>query len=78
MPTSVVIFILGIMFITVGIPVLSNTVLKLNKQMHDRHDSKTSNLDKEEAILLNDLHSGLERMEKRIESLETILMEKRR
>jgi hypothetical protein len=35
-------------------------------------------LDKEETEILNDLHRGLERMEKRIEALETILMEKRR
>lgn len=71
------IFVLGIIFIVIGIPVLSGTILKLNKQMNENNQTKSSQLDKEETELLNDLHRGLERMEKRIEALETILMEKR-
>ncbi len=69
---------LGIISIVIGLPVLCIFVLKLNKQKDERDRAQGSDLDKEETEILNDLHRGLERMEKRIEALETILMEKRR
>lgn len=69
---------LGIISIVIGLPVLCVFVLKLNKQKDERNRSQGSDLDKEETEILNDLHRGLERMEKRIEALETILMDKRR
>jgi phage shock protein B len=69
---------LGILAIVIGLPVLFTFVLKLNKQKHEQKTSKGVDLDQEETKTLNDLHRGLERMEKRIEALETIIMEKRR
>jgi phage shock protein B len=69
---------LGILSIVVGFPVLCVFVLKLNKQRNEQNSSQGSDMDKEETEILNDLHRGLVRMEKRIEALETILMEKRR
>ncbi len=72
------IFILGIISIVVGLPLIFTFVLVLNKQKNARDRAQGSDLDKEETEILNDLHRGLERMEKRIEALETILMEKRR
>lgn len=72
------IFVLGILFIVVGIPVISGSILSYHKQNNEFKKSKGSELDKEETAMLNDLHRGLERMEKRIQALETILMEKRR
>ncbi|MGY8694201.1 MAG: hypothetical protein ACKVGW_08385 [Verrucomicrobiia bacterium] len=66
---------LGILVIVVGLPVLFAFVLKLNKQKHEQKTSKGVDLDQEETKILNDLHRGLERMEKRIEALETIIME---
>ena len=72
------IFVLGILFIVVGLPVICGSLLSYHKQKDKMNATRSNNLDEEETELLNDLHKGLERMEKRIESLETILMEKRR
>lgn len=72
------IFVLAIISIAVGLPVISSLILKLSKQKHERESSHASSLSEEENKILNDLHRGLERMEKRIEALETIIMEKRK
>ncbi len=72
------IFVLGILIIVIGIPVISGTLLSYHKQKNKFNSARGSDLDKEETEMLNDLHKGLERMEKRIEALETIIMEKRR
>lgn len=71
-------FVLAILLIVVGIPVISGSILSYHKQKNEFRKSKGSDLDKEETEMLNDLHKGLERMEKRIQALESILMEKRR
>ncbi len=72
------IFVLGILFIVVGIPVISGSLLSYHKEKNKFNLDRGTNLDKEETEILNNLHKGLERMEKRIEALETILMDKRR
>ncbi len=72
------IFVLGILIIVIGIPVISGTLLSYHKQKNKFNSTRGSDLDKEETEMLNDLHKGLERMDKRIEALETIIMEKRR
>ena len=72
------VFVLGILFIVVGIPVISGTLLSYHKEKNKLNRTRGNDLDKEETEMLNDLHKGLERMDKRIEALETILMEKRR
>lgn len=71
-------FVLAILLIVVGIPVISGSILSYHKQNNEFRKSKGSDLDREETEMLNDLHKGLERMEKRIQALESILMEKRR
>ena len=70
-------FILAILMIVVGIPVISASILFYHKQKNQLKQSKGNDLDKEETEMLNDLHKGLERMEKRIQALESIIMEKR-
>ena len=72
------IFVLGILFIVVGIPVISGTLLSYHKEKNKFNRERGNELDKEETEMLNDLHKGLERMDKRIEALESILMDKRR
>ncbi len=72
------VFVLGILFIVVGIPVISGSLLSYHKERNKINSTRGNDLDKEETEMLNDLHKGLERMDKRIEALETILMEKRR
>lgn len=71
-------FVLAILMIVVGIPVISGSILSYHKQKNQFKQSKGNDLDKEETEMLNDLHKGLERMEKRIQALESILIEKRR
>ena len=71
-------FVLAILMIVVGIPVISGSILSYHKHKNQFKQSKGNDLDKEETEMLNDLHKGLERMEKRIQALESILMEKRR
>ena len=71
-------FVLAILMIVVGIPVISASILFYHKQKNQLKQSKGNDLDKEETEMLNDLHKGLERMEKRIQALESIIMEKRR
>ena len=71
-------FVLAILMIVVGIPVISASILFYHKQRNQLKQSKGNDLDKEETEMLNDLHKGLERMEKRIQALESIIMEKRR
>ena len=70
-------FVLAILMIVVGIPVISASILFYHKQKNQLKQSKGNDLDKEETEMLNDLHKGLERMEKRIQALESIIMEKR-
>ena len=64
------IFVLGILFIVVGIPVISGTLLSYHKEKNKFNRERGNDLDKEETEILNNLHKGLERMEKRIEALE--------
>lgn len=72
------VFVLGILIIVIGIPVISTSILSYHKEKNKMKANRGGDLDEEETEMLNDLHKGLERMEKRIEALETILMEKRR
>ncbi len=72
------IFVLALAFIVIGLPVICGSLLSYHKQKDKMNAARGNELDKEETELLNDLHKGLERMEKRIEALETIIMEKRR
>ncbi len=72
------VFVLGILFIVVGLPVICGSLLSYHKQKNQFNESRAKDLDKEETEMLNDLHKGLERMDKRIQALETILIEKRR
>ena len=53
-------------------------LLKMMTGLIDRKDERAYKLDKEESDILETLHQGMEKMEQRIEALETILMEKRK
>lgn len=77
MPSELV-FVLGLVFIVVGLPVICGSLLAYHKQKNKMNADRGNELDREETEMLNDLHKGLEKMEKRIEALETIIMEKRR
>jgi len=69
-----------IVFIVVGLPVMSATLIKLARIMkgedggRQRHNRPHS--DREEAEIMQDIHRTVTRLEKRIDALETIVLEK--
>ena len=69
-----------IVFIVVGLPILCGTLIKLAKIMRGESGSSKSNgnprSDREEAEIMQDIHRTLSKLEKRIDSLETIVLEK--
>ncbi|KAF0094593.1 MAG: hypothetical protein E1N59_1898 [Puniceicoccaceae bacterium 5H] len=58
-----------IVFIVVGLPVICGTLLSIAKM--NRRDAKES-ASSEEAAILQEMHDSLNRLERRIEALETI------
>lgn len=54
---------------------LCGTVLVLVKMRHARLDATGAENGRDETTLIQEIYRGLEDMEKRIESLETILMD---
>jgi len=71
-----------IVLIVIGLPVVCMTLIKLAKIMKgDSSRTRTGgrsrgSADIDEAQLMQDLHRGLSRLESRIESLETIVLER--
>ena len=68
-----------IVFIVVGLPVLSATLIKLAKIIKgestgNKHNGHTSG--REEAEIVQDIHQLVSRLENRIDSLETIVLDK--
>ncbi|MDP0501598.1 MAG: envelope stress response membrane protein PspB [Verrucomicrobiota bacterium JB022] len=58
-----------VVFIVIGLPVICFTLVMLAKM--NRRDGRSS-ATSEEAALLQEMHDSLNRLEKRIEALETI------
>jgi phage shock protein B len=68
-----------IVFIVVGLPVMAATLIKLAKIMKGESGGSGSDnpgSGREEAALMQEIHRSLSRLEKRIEDLETIVLEK--
>lgn len=72
-------FVLGILFIVIGIPVLSNTIITLihgpKETRKDRKHKKYNNFDvnSEDSKMLEEIYYGLRDLGKRVKNLETIL-----
>jgi phage shock protein B len=67
-----------IVFIVVGLPIMSATLIKLAKIMKGESgnsDRKQPGSSREEAEIMQEIHRSLSRLEKRIDSLETIVLE---
>jgi len=56
---------------------LCGTVLVIVRMRHSGLSNASRTANKEEATMIQEIYQGLDRMEKRIEALETILMEGR-
>ena len=69
---------LGIVFIVVGIPVISGTLITLAKILRSGQNNRSESESTDEARLLQDIYRSLNKMEERIEALETILIERDR
>ena len=70
---SFFIFLLLILFIVVGLPVICLTwIVKMRLEGSPRRSKKK---DAEETKIIQEVYQGLNKMEKRIDALETILLE---
>lgn len=68
-----------IVFIVVGLPILSATLIKLAKIIRGEGDSRSRSNGRgsaEETEMLQEINRTLSRLEKRIDSLETIVLDK--
>lgn len=63
--------------IFVGIPVICGTVLSLAKIIKSGDRKSQALANSEELRMLREIHDGLDRLERRIEALETITAERR-
>jgi phage shock protein B len=72
------IFIVGIVFgsIVLAIGIISGTILLAIKWRHGGGSQKSRTRSSEEARMIQEIYRGLSKMEKRVESLETILMDR--
>ncbi|NDV62722.1 hypothetical protein G0Q06_09695 [Puniceicoccales bacterium CK1056] len=69
-----------IVFIVVGLPIMSGTLIKLARIMKGDHGGNSdpkakSGSSREEAEIMQEIHKTLSRLEKRIDSLETIVLD---
>ncbi len=82
---------IAIVFIVVGLPILCGTLLKLAKIIRGEsvsgsvdafsgksNSKKSANSNKEEAELVQEINQLVTRLEKRIDALETIVIDKTR
>lgn len=68
-----------IVFIVVGLPIMAGTLISLAKILKGdsgRGKNKDRGGDREEAELVQEIHSLVTRLEKRIDALETIVIDK--
>jgi phage shock protein B len=74
------IFIVAIVFggLVLGLVVVGSTILMAIKILRGDLSKKGQRLQTDEVRILQELHRGLERMEKRMEALETIIFDQKR
>jgi phage shock protein B len=72
------IFIVGIIFgsIVLIIGIVAGTILLAMKWRHGGVSQKSRDRQAEETRMIQEIYNGLSKMEKRVESLETILMDR--
>lgn len=67
-----------IVFIVVGLPIMAATLISLAKILKGQSGTKggrRAGSDREEAEIMQEIHQSLSRLEKRIDALETIVLE---
>jgi len=67
-----------VVFIVIGLPILSVTLIKLARIIKGEPSPSKANkggVNRDETELIQDIHRSLTRLEKRIDSLETIVLD---
>ena len=77
MDATVAIFVIFLALVVVGIPTICITSIIHRKIGAGKKSRNGSSLDAEETKTMQEIYTGLTRMEKRIEALETIIIEKK-
>jgi phage shock protein B len=74
------VFILATIFggIILALTIIGSTILMAMKIRKDRVSRKGPQMETNEARMIQEIHQGLSKMEKRVESLETIILEHER
>jgi phage shock protein B len=62
--------------ILLALAIMGGVVVAILRLIKGPQGKRAAQADEEEARMIQDLHKGLKRMESRIESLETILLER--
>lgn len=62
--------------LVLGLVVVGSTILMAIKMLRGDMSKKGQRLDNEETRTLQEIHQGLERMERRLEALETIVFDR--
>ncbi len=65
-----------VVFIVIGLPVMAGTLIALAKILKGGSAKSGGAASREETELMQDIHRTLARLEKRIDALETIVLEK--
>lgn len=68
---------ISLFFGTIIVAILCAFILGIVRTIKGKPSEKPSVSDEEEARLIQEIHQGLERMERRVESLETLMMDTR-
>lgn len=73
------VFIVGIVFsgIILALAILAGTVLMIIRMRQTGISARAKNAHNEETIMIQEIYTGLSKMEQRVEALETILMEQK-
>ena len=71
-----IVALLGFILLILGFLALAALIKGLRGSPRGSHQNRT--LEAEETRMIQELHQGLERMEKRIEAIETLLMDRDR
>ena len=71
------VFIVGIVFtgIVLALAIISGTILMAIKLRHSGISPKAQQANHKEAEMIQSIYQGLERLEQRVDSLETLLMD---
>jgi phage shock protein B len=64
--------------IVLALAIVGSTILMAIRILKGGFSQKSRNLEAEEARMIQEIYQGLSKMEKRVDALETILLEKER